>query len=132
MQISFEQKGIEELKIKLGKLEKVLDITDPVIRNHATIFAHYMRNKQYPSELPNQKYVRTGLLGKRFRAKHAGLPRGSHGVENRVNYAAFVVKRGMQNKQYHAWRWWTLEGQAEKSVPQLEKNIAIAIDEALS
>ena len=108
------------------------DKSDPIIGKHATKFAKNMRNKPYPPELPGQKYIRTFLLGSRFKAKHAGLPKGVHGVENKVSYAIWVAKRGMQNRQYHLGRWWTLEDEAEKTLPELEANLVEMLEDLIA
>lgn len=130
-EIKVEIVGLKRLENQLRSLEKALQIIDPVISKHATKFADDIRNKPYPPMLPNQKYKRTGLLGRRFRAKHAGMPLGSHAVENRVPYAIWVAKRGWQNKAYHLGRWWTLENEAEKTIPTLQRELSTALEQEL-
>ena len=100
--------------------------TDPTIEKHAKTQAAMLRNKPYPPERPNQKYVRTGELGRRWRAQHQG--RGRWAIINRRPKAVWVIKQGMQNRKYHLGRWWTMEDTLAKTMPQLTKNLSRTLE----
>lgn len=110
---------------------------DSVIEKHTKKEAARLRSKPYPPMLPGQKYQRTFRLGKSFRAQHQGKAKWA--VINRVKsikygrpYAVWVVKKGMQNKRYHLHRWWTIDDELQKGMPQLTKNLSITLEGLLN
>lgn len=115
------------------KLARVRDFhprySDNVIGAHARKEAERLRNTPYPPMLPNQKYIRTGELGRQF---HYFRPApGVHGVKNTRKNAVWVIWRGMQNRQWHLGRWWTFQGQIEDKLPDLLKELERKADELL-
>ena len=130
-----EFRGVNRVRNQLRALASAVpDVTDPVVEKHAKTMAAFLRRKQYPPRRPNQKYKRTGELGRRFRAQRRG--RESWAVINRAKrkgqyYAVWVIKKGMQNRQFHLGRWWTLEDEMQKSMPRLTRNLTVALDQLI-
>lgn len=102
------------------------DDTDPILEKHAKTEANRLREKPYPPKLPGQKYIRTGQLGRRFRAQKR--KKGQWSVINRTEYAVWVIQKGMQNKKYHEGRWWTIQDELAKEMPKLTKNLATKLE----
>lgn len=125
--VSYDVKGYNRVQNMLRALASAHpNVTDPIIGKHVKQQAKDLRGKPYPPMLPNQKYKRTGILGKRFRAQHRG--KGQWAVINRVPYAVWVIKKGMQNRKYHLGRWWTLEDEMDASMPELTRNLTVALE----
>lgn len=103
---------------------------DPLIGKHAKSESARMRDKAYPPRLPNQKYIRTYELKRKYRAQHKGA--GVWAVINRRKGAVWVIKKGMQNRKYHAGRWYTLEDELNKNVPKLTKNLSAHLEQLLN
>lgn len=120
---SFELRGTNRVRNQLRTLAAAdPDITEPVIAKHAKSERRRLKSTPYPAKLPGQKYIRTGNLANRFRAERqkAGVWR----VTNSASYAVWVIKRGMQNRQYHRGRWWTMEDVLEDGMPDLTRDLS--------
>ena len=103
--------------------------TDPVIGKHAKTQSAMLRQKPYPAMLPNQKYVRTFELKRKFRARKRAP--GQWEVNNKRKGAARVIKKGMQNKAYHLGRWWTIEDTLAETMPTLTENLSVMLEDLM-
>ena len=103
--------------------------TDPVIGKHAKKQSAMMRALAYPAKLPNQKYVRTFELKRRYRAQKRASAQWA--VINRTKYAVWVIKKGMQNRKYHLGRWYTLEDKMAETMPTLTKNLSVMLEDLM-
>ena len=127
---SFEMRGTNRVRNQLRTLAAVdPDITDPVLGNHARSERRRLKSTPYPAKLPGQKYVRTGNLANRFSARR--VKKGVWRVENSATYSVWVIKRGMQNRQYHRGRWWTMEDILEDGMPDLTRDLSHALEQKL-
>jgi len=130
LDVSVEMKGINRVKNQLRTLAALHpEITDPIIAAHAKKERARLKSKPYPPRLPNQKYVRTGLLANKF--AHRKLGPGKHSVANTRPNGIYVIKKGWQNRQYHLGRWWTIEDALDENMPELTKNLTKALDAKL-
>lgn len=100
--------------------------TDPVIAKHAKKQARLLRQKRYPPKLPNQQYVRTFELGRRFRARK--IKAGQWQVINKRRGAVWVIKEGFQNIKFHAWRWWTMDEELRETMPELTRELTETLE----
>lgn len=126
----------------LNRLNKQLQVAadfdkraDSVMGDHVTDEAGKLRRKPPPPMLPGQRYIRTGRLGKEFKAEHMATLHWA--VTNRVKslrynkpYAVWVAKRGMQ-ADIHRNRWWTADEELEDGLPKLGKALAKDLDETM-
>lgn len=96
--------------------------SDKAIEKHAKREAKNLRSKPYPATLPNQKYIRTFELQRKFRAQRRGISRWA--VINRRPGAVWVIKKGMQNRKVHLGRWWTIEDTLQATIPPLTKELS--------
>lgn len=86
-----------------------------------------LRRQPYPPTRPNQRYRRTGLLGRSWEA-------GSEGdllvIRNTRPGATFVVGDGQGGGQawMHLGRWWTAESILRREQPELRKGIVRELD----
>ncbi len=136
IEVNFTMQGSNRVRNQLRTIAALHpELTDPVIEKHVKKESARMRKEPYPPKLPNQKYVRTGTLGRSFRAQHVKL--GMWQIINRATnprgrqYAAWVIKKGFQNKQYHLGRWWTIEEKLQKNMPILTKKLSIMLEREL-
>ena len=130
VKVEFEARGYNRVRNQLRTLAAAHpDITDKVMERHIKTQAANLRSKPYPPMLPNQKYKRTGKLGRAFRAQRRG--RGSWAVINRTSYAVYVIKKGYQNRKYHEGRWWTIEDEMKRSMPELTRKLSTELEQEL-
>jgi hypothetical protein len=130
MKVEFEMRGVNRVRNQLRALASAVpNITGPVVEKHTKDEAANLRNKPYPPMLPNQKYRRTGLLGRRFRAQRRGA--GAWAVINRTEYALWVIKKGYQNRKYHEGRWWTIDDEMARTMPELTRKLTRALETEL-
>lgn len=135
--VQFEVRGIIRVRNQLRAAASFYgDTTDRIVERHTKNLAAMFRRKPYPPKRANQKYVRTGLLGRSFRAQKVKATQWR--VINRAKspktgkeYAAWVIKKGWQNKRYHLKRWWTIDDEAEKSMPTLTKALSAELEKQL-
>lgn len=128
--VQFEVRGINRVRNQLRAAASFHpNESNEVVERHTKAMAAMFRNKPYPARLPNQKYVRTFELRRRFRAMRA---KAAHWrVINRTPYAVWVVKKGFQNIKYHAWRWWTIDDESEKTMPELTRKLSARLEQIL-
>lgn len=91
----------------------------------------------YPRPRPNQKYIRTGTLGRTLGVSQSGGPVGKAQINtvrkmgmayegtfgSNLSYAPDVIGEGTQ-RPIHAGRWWTLKTvakRAEKGIIRLHE-----------
>ena len=114
---SVEIKGLDKLLKKIGKLDRVGQHgANDIIKKHTRSEAERLRKRKYPPKLPNQKYVRTGRLGRSFTPFQRGA--SVFGVRNDTPYGVWVIWRGAQ-VSIHAGRWWTFQREVENNVRKL-------------
>lgn len=128
MSVSIEVKGIKELFDKLGSFDAINVLEDPMNR---AVLRLESRMKVYPPTRPNQRYVRTGTLGRRFTHEVTRQSNGLIGkVGNNTVYAPFVVSKQFQRTLFRG-RWQTdldvLESEKDVILRDFEKAIAEAI-----
>lgn len=130
----------EELKIDFRNFDRVRnalrylaayapELTDPVMRNWTTAQASALQSRPYAPKLPNQKYKRTGELGRRWEASQ--VKSGTWAIINRAKqprgkpYARYVVgdTKGQRQARIHRGRWWVarevLEGETRTLTSRL-------------
>lgn len=130
LDVTFETKAYNRVRNQLRRLASDRpDITEPVMERHAKMQSAMFRSKPYPPKRAGQKYQRTFQLQRRFLAQRRG--REAWSVINRTPYAAWVIKKGMQNRAYHKGRWWIFEDEMEKSMPDLTKALAAELEREL-
>lgn len=83
--------------VRLAALEQAIDTTPPL---DAISAAALPILREYPPELPNQRYQRTGRLGRGWQAQAAG---SVITLDNPVDYAGAVY--GPQQRRIFAGRW---------------------------
>ena len=131
LDVSFEPRAYNRVRNQLRRLASDRhDITEPVMERHAKMQSAMFRSKPYPPMRAGQKYRRTFQLQRRFLAQRRG--REAWSVINRTPYAAWVIKKGMQNRAYHKGRWWIFEDEMEKSMPDLTKALTEALEKDLN
>ncbi len=82
---------------RLAAIEQAIDTTPPL---DAISAAALPILREYPPELPNQRYQRTGRLGRGWQAQAAG---SVITLDNPVDYAGAVY--GPQQRRIFAGRW---------------------------
>ncbi len=128
MSVKFEILGSNRVRNALRGLAAAHTAdTDPIIEKHTKQQARRLRQKRYPPMLPNQKYRRTMELQKKFRAQRGGAARWR--VINNRRGAQWVIKKGMQNRRYHKGRWWTMEDELQKTMPELTKKLGEKLED---
>lgn len=95
--LSFDVSGTPENLRRLETLEHTIDTTPPLSDINDAVLPIL---RQYPPELPNQRYVRTGTLGRGWRGSAAGQVVT---LENPVAYAGAVY--GPNQRAIFAGRW---------------------------
>lgn len=152
MFMSFEVRGTNRVRNQLRTAAAThTEISDPVIEVHCESERKRLKSKGYPPRNAAKQpfkserqrryffwalnsgrisvpYARSGLLANKF-AKVRLAP-GRWQIENKRPGAAFVIKRGMQNKAVHAGRWWTMEDELEGGIGQLTKTLSQALEKA--
>ena len=129
--VSFKFDGVNRVRNQLRAAASFhADVTDPIIEKHTKSESKRLRSKAYPPKLPNQKYIRTFTLKRRFRAQRYGTAKWA--VVNRTPYAVWVIKKGMQNRKLHLNRWWTLEDTLQENTPELTKKLSTGLEELLN
>ena len=90
--------------------------------------------KKYPPTLPNQQYVRTGTYGESVFSETNKIPNGVQAVagsrgaiQNGRRYDQFL-KDGRNQAAIHAGRWTTLQDDADKVMPMLERKLQAAVN----
>ena len=111
--ITINIRGYDDAVRRLGIVRSAYekDVTN-IMTVWAEDTAQQLRNKRYPPELANQKYVRTGLLGRSWKGKRVKMT--TVVISNNANsgrsqfYARYVVgdDRGVNQAQIHKGRWW--------------------------
>lgn len=95
--LSFDVSGAPDTLRRLETLERTIDTTPPLSDLNDAVLPIL---RQYPPELPNQRYVRTGTLGRGWRGSAAGQVVT---LENSVAYAGAVY--GPNQRAIFAGRW---------------------------
>jgi len=128
-----EIKGVNRVGNKMRKLASFHpEITNPVGKQWAQNKSKQLRKKAYPAERPGQRYIRTGRLGKGWRAMNPKP--GQWSILNTTKYASFVVgdTTGKGQAWMHRGRWWTARKEIEKSTPTLTQALAEALQELIN
>jgi len=102
MSLEIKIDGIKELNAKLGKVQGTKVLRAPM---HRSVFRLRDRLAQYPAKRPNNSYVRTGTLGKRWVSKILEIVDGLQGrVGNNTEYAPLVQSKRFQAR-VHRGLW---------------------------
>ena len=92
-------------------------------------FRKHLKNKPYPPELPNQRYVRTGLLGSSYRTRK--LSESSFRVWNSTPYAVWVIGKRIfeapSQAAIHRGRWFTIQDEQVKFFDEEGQKLAIKV-----
>ena len=126
--MGLEIEGIDRLIAKLGKLEGVKVLEEPMT---ASVVKLQAEMQVYPSEVPGSRYVRTGKLGQAWTIK---IDRHADGLTGRVGnrrlYAPFVQSSQFQAK-VHVGRWTTDAQALERLRPWIVERFQRRIRAAL-
>lgn len=121
-----EIKGYNRVRNQLRKAAAAHpEISDPIIERHAKSERLRLKGKPYPPRLPGQKYVRTGKTASSFAAVRIKL--GEWAVVNTAPNREFVITRAHQAR-IHRGRWYTMEDELERNMPELTEALAEAIE----
>lgn len=116
-------KGLTQVQRSLKRLSterKVRGLINPAMVWCASEMVRHLANKPYPAKLPNQKYIRTGLLSRSFVTSQEGLAR--HLINNTAPGRTWAI--GQPQAQIHKGRWWTLLGELKANKNLLEERIS--------
>ncbi len=110
---------------------------NPTGKKWAQAKSKQLRQKPYPPKVPNQKYKRTGRLGRSWRAMN---PRpGVWTILNKANqgrgeYAHFVVGNKVGDGQafMHRGRWWKAREIIEEDTPTLTQALSEEINKIIN
>lgn len=128
MSVSLEIKGINELFRKLDSIDAIKILEDPMSR---AVLRLESRLKVYPPTRPNQRYVRTGTLGRRWTHEVTKRSDGIIGtVGNNTIYGPFVQSARFQTR-IHRGRWQTDQAVLEAEKDTILRDFERAIAEAL-
>ena len=119
----------------IGKFRLVASTTpkalDAAIGEFAKRTRARLRSTKYPPKRPNQRYKRTGRLGRSWKASR--LKPAVWAIDNTASvksrpYAMYVVGPrsgaiGKRQAWMHKGRWWVAEEEVEKSVLDLRRAI---------
>lgn len=129
--VSIKIKGIKRLT---AKLEKVGKLIEPAVEQLAEVVRKKLDSKRYAPKRSNQRYVRTGRLGRSwtrvekirklvYRVRNtAKAPRGRF-------YASFVI--GERQAWMHRGRWWAAKRVAFEEPPKPIVTLAAEIRKVL-
>lgn len=121
---SVHLEGIDRVYAKLGQLDGNRVLRVPVEQACAVLQRDM---KVYPSPRPEQKYVRTGTLGRRWTKRVRSGGDGVVGVVgNNTTYAPFVHARQFQAAP-HRGRWQTDEEVLERNRDRIVEFFRAAI-----
>lgn len=122
--------GEERVLEIIGILEKPTWMGPALQRTGARLVAVL---KAYPPPLPDQRYRRTGTLGRRWtHTTQASLFKARAIIGNNTSYAPDVQGEGFQ-AEIHRGRWRTAEDVLEKEGPQVaEEELNDEIDRIIN
>jgi hypothetical protein len=86
-----------------------------------------MGKEPYPPELPNQKYVRTGLLAASFKEQRVQLAK--YMLENTAPGRGWAIAK--PQAQIHKGRWWTMMELVERDMGDLIDGLGEAYVKAI-
>jgi len=115
---------------KLGKLIKGISLaTEKIAREELNDDSDAIIRvmQRYPAKLPNQVYIRTGLLGRSWKKKKvkAGFEISNNAARKGRPYAKYVVgdKMGNQQASIHQGRWKLLRDVVERYMSKIGKRL---------
>ena len=121
-------RGVDELIAKLGNAVAVETLYPPMQR---AVFGLQAGMAQYPPELPNQVYRRTGTLGRTWTTSVEETGNGLQGrVGNVTQYAPAVQGAETQTAPF-VGRWQTDQSELERQLPMIVADFEDAISRAL-
>jgi len=131
MQFDLEIRGTNRVRNQLRAVASFHpNKTDAVIGKHARAERIRLKAKPYPPRLPGQIYRRTGNIANRFFSRKKSM--GVWEIGNSALYAAWVIKKGMQNRKYHKGRWWTGDDVLAERMPMLTKALSEKLEAILN
>ena len=101
---------------------------DPIFQRWGEDSRDRFRATPYPPELPNQRYVRTGRLGRSWQHNRLGqshlVIRNAASDKGRI-YSRYVVgwDTGKGQARIHQGRWWLSRTEILKMVPPLVEKL---------
>jgi len=123
--IEIKIKGLARVRAKLAKLIAMdANIITPELKEWGKDEADRLQNTAYPPPRPQQRYKRTGKLGRSWSSSVIGS--AAVKISNNAGYAPWVV--GEKQAWMHAGRWWQARPIVEKDIPELTKSITKKID----
>jgi hypothetical protein len=123
---SIEVQGEEVVQRKVAVVLGLPGLSHDEIGDHARKDAEHFRGKAYPARRPKQQYVRTYQLKSNITTR--SVQRGVWQIDSFSSYAVWVIKKGMQNRDYHLERWWTVDDEVEVRAPMLADKVATEIE----
>ena len=142
MPIRLEVIGLDELREKYHEAPEVLDraIQHTMWESLALLWQHV---PPYPAKKnPDQKYIRTGTLGRSIgtdmNGKQLSTPPSVYTVKREgqynvgtfgtnLEYAPFVI--GDNQAQHHRGWWWVMKTIADRAVSKIERRWVIMVEE---
>ena len=150
MPVKIEVEGIDEIRSRFARFPNKFR-TEVKRTMEASLIKIWENIPEYPPPLPNQRYVRTGTLGRSLGGGGTGGQSGDEGggrgmgrpdiysvtqggkfttgeFGTRTQYAADVI--GQTQKPIHQGRWWTMHVTVlKKVIKPLEKLWTRAVEE---
>ena len=122
--------GMDALIRKVGSVEKAQDVVEPVIVRHSQEIGKKWH--AYPPQLPNQRYRRTGRLGRGRRQIVNRTPSAVEAIARNdgVPYNVWVIRTATQ-AGIHRGRWNSDERLIESESPQVIRDANAAIQAKL-
>jgi hypothetical protein len=121
---------LDELFDTLDRLDRIQDVLEPPAERNAALMEEDARD--YPPELPNQRYRRTFRLRGGWSHRVQRLPNGVQALTtNRgVLYNIWVQNEGQQ-AAIHRGRWQTDQQILDNRTPGILQNFDEAVQEAI-
>lgn len=128
--LGIEIEGMEGI---VDALRELPDLTGEVLRDasDAALYGMVTPLAAYPPELPNQRYVRTGQLGRgwrgrpEFRQQRGFEFRGT--LSNPTPYVERVQDIGKQERIFKG-RWQTIQEVLRREMPRIESQFEAAME----
>ena len=126
MSIKVSLRGGQQLERKLKRLANQKAVANEALGDWAKDEAKMLRERRYPPERPRQIYIRTGQLGRKWKAEkiRAGAWAIVNAARQRLKfYAPWVVgdPKGKRQARIHRRRWWVAREEIEAALPRLTK-----------
>lgn len=135
--LSIDTTGIQQRARELGKHTQIPKAADKVLGDFVKDLAKGLTARPYPPPRPNQRYVRTGRLGRSWASGR--VAQNKHYIDNTARadgryYASRVLGNSLGKEQawMHAGRWYVFRSLLDNKIPQLSKDLAQAVKDTVS